>query len=139
MATASAPETKLLAANDTSRDTIATGSPKAVRSAEARLLLLTASSTPMGAAMFNVLPLFALRIGASVAVLGVLYAVLWVTDVMQYLASARAKRGSKRRWLATWYLAAAVSFTAIFALPLLPQGAGPTVAIVILILIVLLY
>jgi hypothetical protein len=89
--------------------------------AERLLIAISGMSSPAGAVFGNVMPLFALRIGASVGTLGVLYALLWVTDIMQFLAAPRLRRVSKQRWMLAWYALSALSFSTIFLIPLLPQ------------------
>ncbi|MHB0874742.1 MAG: MFS transporter [Anaerolineae bacterium] len=113
--------------------------PAEVRRAEKQLLLLAGSSTPLGAVMFGVLPLYALRIGASVGVLGLLNAFLWVTDIMQYLAAPAARRGSKTRWMGLWYVVAALSLTSLFVVPLLPATVPSWLPITVVLAVVLLY
>lgn len=107
--------------------------------AEWGLLGINAASTPLGAALFNVLPLFALRLGASAGVLGGLYALLWVSDVLQYLVVPVMSRHPLQRWFARWLLAAAAGFSGLLFLPLLPQGTSPTVTLLALAGVVSVY
>ncbi len=109
--------------------TIATTEPRIAngrgdRRAERLLIAISGMSAPMGAVFSNVMPLFALRIGASVSTIGVLYALLWITDIMQFLAAPRLRRASKRGWMIAWYALSSISFGAIFLIPFLPARAG---------------
>ncbi len=102
-------------------------------------MAINAASAPLTAALFNVLPLFALRLGAQVSALGVLNALLWVTDIFQFLSVPWMKRHVKKDWFAVWLLAAALSFTTLFLLPLVPAGAGISPALLYLAGVVTLY
>ncbi len=107
--------------------------------AELGLLGINAASTPLGAALFNVLPLFALRLGAGAGTLGVLNALMWVSDILQWLAVPTMSRFPLQRWFSRWLLAAATAFSGLLLLPLLPSRFGPGAILVALAAVVTAY
>jgi hypothetical protein len=75
---------------------------------------------PMGVVMFNTLPIFALRLGATVNQVGMVYALIWITDLLQYLLGPELARSQKKHWMTVFYTGACISFTGVFVIPLLP-------------------
>ena len=94
---------------------------------------------PMGVALYNVLPLFALRLGARTQVLGIIYALLWITDLLQYLASPEVGRRAKKRWMTMAYSCGAIVFSGLFVIPLVLPGLHSSLSIAGLLVVVGLY
>jgi len=87
--------------------------------AQVRLFWMHGVSMPMGVIMFNIIPLFALRLGAGPSQVGLIYALIWGADIFQYLTAPEVAFRQKKRWMFRLYSLAGLSFTGIFLVPML--------------------
>lgn len=93
----------------------------------------------MSVIAFQVLPLFALSLGASVTQLGQITALFWITDVMQFFIAPEVARHSKQRWMGVGYLLAAVITIGYLFVPLMYAARQAGAAVTLLMLVVAAY
>jgi MFS family permease len=113
--------------------------PPASQQAQVGLLWMHGISMPMGVVLFNVMPLFALRLGAGIDQVGLIYALIWGADILQYLAAPEVAYRQKKRWMITLYSLAGFSFTGIFLVPIFSNLEALPLRIPTLICVVGLY
>ena len=109
------------------------------RPVEYRLIAAQATGMPMGVVAFQRLPLFALRIGASVAQLGQLFALIWITDILQFLISGEVQRHRKQRWMRAAYWVAFLATLGYLLVPWLSERSSVGVVVVVLLTVVIVY